>query len=52
MIMEALMTHLNATATPGAYITIMADVPALYEKLGLAYACSASEGMYYRWDGE
>jgi ribosomal protein S18 acetylase RimI-like enzyme len=52
MIMEALMTHLNATAAPGAYITLMADVPALYEKFGFAYASPASEGMYYRWDGE
>lgn len=50
MIMEALMAYLHATATPGAYITLMADVPALYEKFGFAYSSPESEGMYYRWD--
>jgi ribosomal protein S18 acetylase RimI-like enzyme len=49
MVMEALMAYLNATATPGAYITLMADVPALYEKFGFAFSSPGSEGMYYQW---
>ncbi|MFT6094279.1 MAG: ribosomal protein S18 acetylase RimI-like enzyme [Pseudohongiellaceae bacterium] len=50
MIMEALMAYLNAAATPGAYITLMADLPALYEKFGFAFSSPGSEGMYYLWD--
>jgi len=49
MILEALMAYLNATATPGAHITLMADVPALYEKFGFAFSSPGSEGMYYQW---
>ncbi|MFT4888282.1 MAG: ribosomal protein S18 acetylase RimI-like enzyme [Pseudohongiellaceae bacterium] len=50
MVMEALMTYLNATAAPGAYITLMADVQALYEKFGFAFSLPGSEDMYYQWD--
>lgn len=52
MIMEALMAYLNAAATPGAYITLMADVPALYEKFGFVYSRPGSEGMHYLWDAK
>lgn len=52
MIMEALMAYLNTNATRGAYITLMADVPALYKKFGFEFSSPESEGMYYRWDGK
>jgi ribosomal protein S18 acetylase RimI-like enzyme len=52
MIMEALMTYLKTNATPGAYITLMADVPALYQKFGFVFSSPESEGMYYRWDSK
>lgn len=50
MVMEALMTYIKANVTPGAYVTLMADVPALYEKFGFAFASPASEGMFYQWN--
>lgn len=50
MIMEALMEYLKTNATPGAYITLMADVPALYKKFGFEFSSPESEGMYYRWN--
>jgi hypothetical protein len=31
---------------PSAYITLMADVPALYEKFGFVYRSPESEGIY------
>jgi predicted N-acetyltransferase YhbS len=52
VVMEALVACLNATAAPGAYITLMVDLPVLYEKFGFAFSSPGSEGMYYRWDTE
>ncbi len=45
-IMENIMAYLDIEAPKGAYITLMADVPALYLKFGFKYSRPASEGMY------
>lgn len=45
-IMQALMDYLEQNAAKGAYITLMADVPELYEKFGFKLTRPASEGMY------
>ena len=46
VIMEHIMAYLDKEAPSGCYITLMADVPALYEKFGFALARPESEGMY------
>lgn len=46
VIMEHVMAYLDKEAPAGCYITLMADVPALYEKFGFALARPESEGMY------
>lgn len=48
-LMEAIMVYLKANAPKGAYITLMADVPALYLKFGFEYARPHSEGMVLPW---
>lgn len=45
-IMQAIMDYLDETAEPLAYITLMADVPQLYEKFGFKLSRPHSEGMY------
>lgn len=45
-IMQAIMDYLDQTAMPSAYITLMADVPALYKKFGFKLSRPRSEGMY------
>ncbi len=40
------MAYLDKETPAGCYITLMADVPALYEKFGFALARPESEGMY------
>ena len=45
-IMEHIMDFIDKTAPKGAYITLMADVPALYEKFGFKLTRPHSEGMY------
>lgn len=49
MLMEALLAYIKGNVEPGAYVTLMADVPGLYEKFGFHYTSPESEGMYYRW---
>ncbi|MBC3767717.1 GNAT family N-acetyltransferase [Neptunicella marina] len=44
-IMQAIMDYLEKNTLKGAYITLMADVPALYEKFGFTYTRPESEGM-------
>ena len=46
IIMQHIMDYLDSRAPAGAYITLMADVPALYEKFGFSLSRPASEGMY------
>ncbi|CAH0992402.1 hypothetical protein SIN8267_02522 [Sinobacterium norvegicum] len=46
MIMQSIMDYLDRDAPKGAYITLMADVPALYEKFGFELSRPESEGMY------
>ena len=46
LIMQAIMDYLDVAAFEGAYITLMADVPALYSKFGFKLSRPASEGMY------
>lgn len=46
LIMQSIMDYLDKTAFKGAYITLMADVPALYTKFGFKLSRPASEGMY------
>lgn len=46
MLMQAIMEYLERDAPKGAYITLMADVPELYEKFGFKLSRPASEGMF------
>jgi GNAT superfamily N-acetyltransferase len=46
VIMKHIMAYLDKEAPSGCYVTLMADVPALYEKFGFALVRPASEGMY------
>ncbi|CAH5480868.1 MULTISPECIES: GNAT family N-acetyltransferase [Enterobacterales] len=48
-IMEALMSWLGQHAPAGAYITLIADVPELYEKFGFKSVRPESEGMALNW---
>jgi ribosomal protein S18 acetylase RimI-like enzyme len=45
-IMEHIMDYLDINAPKGALISLMADVPALYEKFGFRLMRPESEGMY------
>ncbi|QFU24980.1 GNAT family N-acetyltransferase [Shewanella eurypsychrophilus] len=45
-IMQQIMNYLEQEAPSGAYITLMADVPALYDKFGFKLSRPESEGMY------
>lgn len=44
-IMEALMSWLRKQVPTGAYVTLIADVPELYEKFGFKCVSPESEGM-------
>jgi len=44
--MQSIMNYLESEAPTGAYITLMADVPELYEKFGFKLSRPKSEGMY------
>jgi len=46
IIMETIMIYIEREAFAGSYITLMADVPALYEKFGFKLSRPQSEGMY------
>ena len=46
LIMRSIMSYLESEAPTGAYITLMADVPELYEKFGFKLSRPKSEGMY------
>ena len=46
LIMQSIMNYLESEAPTGAYITLMADVPELYEKFGFKLTRPKSEGMY------
>ncbi|MBU2713523.1 GNAT family N-acetyltransferase [Zooshikella harenae] len=45
-IMEHIMNYLDKSVPKGAYITLMADVPELYQKFGFKFSRPESEGMY------
>lgn len=45
-VMEHIMEYLGKHAPKGALISLMADVPALYEKFGFRLMRPESEGMY------
>jgi len=45
-VMEYIMSYLDRVAMPSAYITLMADVPELYEKFGFKTSSPVTEGMY------
>lgn len=49
VIMDALMAWLETNAPEESYITLMGDVPALYEKYGFRLTRPRSEGMFYDW---
>jgi GNAT superfamily N-acetyltransferase len=48
-IMESLANWLDKNACDGAYVTLMADVPELYEKFDFIRVSPASEGMARIW---
>lgn len=45
-IMRRIMQYLDQNAPESAYISLMADVPALYKKFGFKLSRPATEGMY------
>lgn len=45
-IMEYIMAYLDENAPASAYISLMADVPAFYEKFGFILSRPSTEGMY------
>lgn len=45
-LMEYIMAYLDEHARESAYITLMADVPQLYEKFGFKLSRPESEGMF------
>ncbi|RDH42600.1 GNAT family N-acetyltransferase [Zooshikella ganghwensis] len=45
-VMEYIMSYFEKYIPKGAYITLMADVPELYEKFGFKLTRPGSEGMY------
>ncbi|WP_308637222.1 GNAT family N-acetyltransferase [Paenibacillus silvisoli] len=51
LIMSELMTYMDGHAPRGAYISLIADVPAdrLYSKFGFAYTSPSSVGMYKKY---
>ena len=46
IIMESIMAYLNTNAPAGSYISLIADVPELYQKFGFKNCSPRSEGMY------
>ncbi|GJL36561.1 N-acetyltransferase [Enterobacter hormaechei] len=50
-IMQNLMSWFENHVSPGAYITLVADVPELYEKFGFKKVRPESEGMALVWVG-
>ncbi|WP_444997232.1 GNAT family N-acetyltransferase [Aliikangiella sp. IMCC44359] len=46
IVMEHIMAYLEQTAPKDSYITLMADVPELYQKFGFKYTSPECEGMY------
>jgi len=46
LVMQHIMNYLDAEAPSGAYISLMANVPKLYEKFGFKLSRPKSEGMY------
>ena len=46
LIMQHIMKYLEAEAPSGAYISLMANLPKLYEKFGFSLSRPKSEGMY------
>ena len=46
LLMKHVMKYINENATQGAYITLMADVPALYKKFGFQLSRPKCEGMF------
>lgn len=48
-IMEKIVAWLDQHASHGAYVTLMADVPELYEKFGFKSVRPESEGMARVW---
>jgi len=48
-LMESLANWLDKNACDGAYVTLMADVPELYEKFGFMRVSPVSEGMARVW---
>lgn len=48
-ILEHIMVWLSKNARDGTYISLVADVPALYEKFGFKKVTPACEGMAISW---
>ena len=46
IIMQNIMVYINRNAPGGSYISLIADVPELYEKFGFKKCSPKSEGMY------
>lgn len=51
-IMQNLMLWFEQNVSEGAYITLVADVPELYEKFGFKNVHPKSEGMALTWGGK
>lgn len=46
LIMQHIMSYLEAETPSGAYVSLIADLPRLYEKFGFKRTHPKSEGMY------
>lgn len=46
ILMQNIMKYIDREASKGSYITLMADVPALYKKFGFELSRPESEGMF------
>ena len=47
-VMEALLSHIEETAPPDAYVNLLADVDGFYERFGFEETRPASKGLYCR----
>lgn len=50
-LVTAIMAYLDRHAPPGSYISLIADVPGLYEPFGFRYSAPRAYGMH-KWQGE
>jgi predicted N-acetyltransferase YhbS len=48
LIMQEIMSYIHSQVPPGAYISMIADVPDFYSRFGFSRCSPQSEGMYLK----